>query len=284
MDSRRLIFKILSVLIVVVIIASCASAPKRDVTRSDKEIYQEAERKLQRKKYEDSRKELENILIRYPDSDLAPLAKLGIARAYYMERKYEEARTEYFKFLDLHPQHEKADEAHYFLGLTYYDQIDSVDRDQSSTQKALSEFQIVADTMPDSPYAREAAKKAEVCRKKLAEKEIYVGNFYLKRDEYKAALQRFQAVLDKYPGLGLDDQALYFKGETLWGLGQKERAKEAYERLIKEYPDSPYAYDAGKRLGIAMAQKSGSFFFNLLNSLKQSFKEVKDSILELGRE
>lgn len=289
MNLRRSAFKILGLLLVAAFSWGCASTPKKEPVRSDKEIYQEAERKLERKKYEQAREDLGKILTQYPESDLAPLAKLSIARAYYRERKYEEARTEYLKFLDLHPQHERADEVHYFLGLTYFDQINSVDRDQSSTQKALDHFQTLTDAMPDSPYAQEAARKSEICRKKLAEKELYVGTFYFNRGRYEAALHRFKVVLGKYPGLGLDDQALYYVGESLWRLDQKERAKEAFQHLLQEHPDSRFAYEAGKRLGITVASKprresSGSFLTNLLHSLKQSFKELKDSIVELGKE
>ena len=129
-----------------------------------------------------------------------------------------------------------------------------MDRDQSFARQALAQFQIVVKTMPDSTYAEDAGAKAAICRRRLAEKEMYVGNFYFARAEYGAAVNRFNAVLKEYPGIGLDDEALYYKGEALWRLEQRQASAEAFERIVREFPESSYAPQAAGRLGVKLVK------------------------------
>jgi len=61
-------------------------------------------------------------------------------------------------------------------------------------------------------------------------------------------------VLADYSGIGLDDEALYYKGEGLWRLEQKEAAVQAFRRLVQEFPESPYAPPAASRLGVTLVK------------------------------
>jgi outer membrane protein assembly factor BamD len=235
--------------------AGCGGKPQRTGgTQSEQELYQSAETDFQKKKFEDARQNLQRLINQYPDSELVAEARLRSARALFNQERYEEARADYQRFLELFPEHERVDEARYFIGLSYFRQMERVDRDQSFARQALTQFEIITKTMPDSAYAEDAGERAATCRRRLAEKEIYVGAFYFKRAEYGAAINRYNTVLVDYPGIGLDDEALYYKGEGLWRLEQKEAAVEAFRRLVQEFPESPYAPAAAGRLGVALVK------------------------------
>jgi outer membrane protein assembly factor BamD (BamD/ComL family) len=93
-----------------------------------------------------------------------------------------------------------------------------------------------------------------ICRHRLAEKEMYVGAYYFKQGHYGAAVNRYNTVLKDYAGIGLDDEALYFKGEALWRLEQREASAQAFQRIVREFPESSYAPQAASRLGVALVK------------------------------
>ncbi|HEY6553429.1 MAG TPA: outer membrane protein assembly factor BamD, partial [Vicinamibacteria bacterium] len=93
---------------------------RRESQQSEQDLLRSAEGQLQRGQYEDARKSLQRLMNQYPESDLVATARLGTAKALYLEKKYDEARAEYQRFLELHPQHERADEAVYYMGMAYF--------------------------------------------------------------------------------------------------------------------------------------------------------------------
>jgi len=256
----------------------------RDVQRSDQDLLRSAEVQLQRRRYEDARKDLQKLMNQHPDSDLISLARLTTARALYQERKYDEAQAEYLRFIELYPQHERSDEAHYYLGMAYFRQSDSADRDQILTQKALEQFDLLQKQMPDSQYAPDAKERAVVSRRKLAEKELYVGTFYFHQGSYGAAVGRFRDLLARYPEAGFDDQALYYLGESLWQLEQKEEARAPFARLIQDHSQSEWADAAARRLGVTLVRtgppkpQGPGLWARMKEGMKTGWNELSDTI------
>jgi len=259
-------------------------APRREAQRSDQDLLRSAESRLARRQYEAARKDLQQLINQYPESELLSQARLASAKALYLGKKFEESRTEYQRFLELHPQHERADEAHYFLGMTYFRQADAPDRDQTFSRRALEEFDLLLKQMPDSQYAADARERSAVARRKLAEKEVYVGAFYFGRKEYAAAAARFDAVLTSYPGAGFDDQALYYLGESLWQLEQKERARAAFRRLVDEHSQSAWAAPAARRLGTTLVRtgppppKGPGLFTRMWSGVREGWAELAETV------
>jgi outer membrane protein assembly factor BamD len=227
---------------------------RREGQRSAEALMRSAETAMERRNYEDARKDLQRLMNQYPESELVTAARLTTAKAFYLEKKYDEARAEYQRFLDLHSQNERADEAHYYLAMAYYRQADSADRDQSFTRKALDGFDLLVTQMPDSQYTPDARERRVQCRVKLAEKELYVGRFYFDRENYGAAVGRFNILLSQYPGAGFDDAALYYLGESLWRLEQRDAARAAFQRVVDEHSQSEWAIPAAARLGITLVR------------------------------
>ena len=146
----------------------------------------------------------------YPFSKYAILAELKIADSHYHLSQYDEAVFAYEEFEKLHPRNEAIPYVIYQIGLCYYDQIDTIDRDQTPARKALETFQRLYKQFPDDQYARSGSEHIPKCLKSLAGNEYYIGVFYFKSKHYQAALQRFMAVLSNYPDVGYHQKALQF--------------------------------------------------------------------------
>jgi outer membrane protein assembly factor BamD len=146
----------------------------------------------------------------YPFSKYAILAELKKADAHYHRKEYEDAIFAYEEFESLHPQNEAIPYVIYQIGRCYFAQVDTIDRDQTSTQKALDTFNRLIKSFPDSEYSRKAQAHRNQCRKVLAGHELYVGLYYYRGKHYKAAMGRFKTILSKYPDVGVHQKALQY--------------------------------------------------------------------------
>jgi outer membrane protein assembly factor BamD len=148
--------------------------------------------------YKDALKAFTTLKERYPYSKYAILAELKVADAHFYREEYPEAIGAYEDFVELHPKNEVIPYVKYQIGLGYYEQRLSKDRDQTPTRMAILSFERLLKEHDDSSYATEARKKIDDCRKLLAEHDLYVGRFYYKSKYYRAALGRFEDVLTGY--------------------------------------------------------------------------------------
>jgi outer membrane protein assembly factor BamD len=146
----------------------------------------------------------------YPFSKYAILAELKMADAHFHRNEYEEAIFAYEEFESLHPRNEAIPYVIYQIGRCYFEQVDTIDRDQTSAQKALDTFTRLTKNYPNSEYARKAHAHRNQCRKVLAGHELYVGIYYYKGKHYKAAMSRFKAILSNYPDTGVHQKALQY--------------------------------------------------------------------------
>lgn len=146
----------------------------------------------------------------YPFSKYVTLAELKIADAHYQLEEYEDAIFAYQEFADLHPNNEAVPYVVYQIGRCYFDQMDTIDRDQSVTRKALESFRQLKKQHPDSLYAEKATDHINKCLKNLSGNEFYVAMFYYDNKQYEAALQRFKSLVANYPDVGVHRVALQY--------------------------------------------------------------------------
>lgn len=158
--------------------------------------------------YEGAKEAFEKLKDWYPYSEYAKLAELKIADANYRLGNYEEAIFAYEEFESLHPRNEAIPYVVYQIGMCHYDQIDTPDRDQESTRKALEVFGRLVRDYPNDIHAVKAQENINVCLRSLAESELRIGLFYYDKGHYKAALRRFKNVLSRYPDVGVHQTAL----------------------------------------------------------------------------
>lgn len=177
-----------------------------------------------------------------------PKVILKRAEAYYEKKEYIEATGEYQHFMDLHPLHEWADYALFKLGMSYFRQIGTIDRDPEPVQKAMGAFQRLLSVYPHTKYAEEAQEKIKAFKEALAQYQLYVGHFYYKKASYPAAIARFKQVLETYPDIPATAEALYYLGLTYYHQGSDSEATASLQDLLTRYPRTPYREEARRLL------------------------------------
>jgi outer membrane protein assembly factor BamD len=144
----------------------------------------------------------------YPFSKYTILAELKIADAHFELKEYTDAIFSYEEFEKLHPRNDAIPYVVYRKALSWFNQIDTVDRDHTPANKSLSQFARLMDQYPDSPYAEDAEEKIEKCIGSIANHELYVANYYLKAKKYKAALKRYEYLVEHFIGTKHGEEAL----------------------------------------------------------------------------
>lgn len=211
-------------------------------------LFKEGEQSFQEGKYEDAIAQWKKVKETYQSPDLTTKAELGIADAYFLNKDYIEAAAGYEDFRKLHPKHPQADFALYRQGMSYYNQIHSIDTDQTPVKNAQITFDSYLKLYPEGAQRAEVQEKQRECRDKQLQYELYVGRFYLKTDAYKAAIGRFEQSLKMFADSARRDEVLYYLGKAYLEDGQKEKGREVLSQLVREFPGSAYIADANKAL------------------------------------
>ena len=180
----------------------------------------------------------------HPYSIEAKSALLGAATSYREEQMYPESRAAAARYLDFYPTTAEAPFAMYLIGLSYYDQIIDVERDQRNTFRSLQIFSQLIETFPGSEYATLAEEKFGIALNQLAGKEMDIGRYYLNRGHYVAAIERFRVVVSDYGDTSQSPEALFRLVESYLSLGLVGEARVAAGQLATRYPDSTWTRDA----------------------------------------
>ena len=199
---------------------------------------------LSAQEYKSAAKNFEEVDRQHPYSVWATKAQIMAAFAYYESNKYDEAIIALDRFIQLHPGHRDLPYAYYLKALCFYEQISDVGRDQRVTQQALDALAEVVSRFPDSPYARDARLKVELCIDHLAGKEMSVGRYYQKNQQYIGAINRYRVVIERYQTTTHVPEALHRLVESYLSLGVKSEAKEAAAVLGYNFPGSEWYQDS----------------------------------------
>lgn len=200
--------RILSGLLVLFIICSGCAWFESEKEKSAQELNDEGLEYFEDERYSKAIESFEKLRDWYPFSEYATAAELKIAEAHYIIEEYEEAVFAYREFEKLHPTNEHTPHVVYQIGRCYFVQVDTVDRDQTSAQKAVQSFERFIENYPDNVNVPQARENIITCLKSVVGHEMYVGRFYFKTGRYKAALQRFHNVIRDYPDVGYHGEAL----------------------------------------------------------------------------
>lgn len=180
----------------------------------------------------------------YPYSDWAKRAVIMQAFAHHQDRNYEDSRASAQRYIDFYPLDEDAAYAQYLLALSYYDQIEEVGRDQGLTFLALQELRALIERYPDSEYARSAILKFDLAFDHLAAKEMEVGRYYLRRDHFGAAINRFRVVVEDFQTTTHTAEALHRLVEAYLSLGLTDEAQTAGAILGFNYRGTDWYEDS----------------------------------------
>lgn len=190
-------------------------------------LYKRGAEQYQEGRYKKAVDSFRRVKELFPLHNLAVNAELGIADSHFSDENYIEAEAAYNDFISLHPTNENVPYAMYQLGMCYYNQIGSIDQDQTEAIRAKQAFERLITRFPKSKFSFLAEKNLQECRRKLAEKEFYIGTFYFRQGKYKAALSRFETIAAEYSGIGLDFKVAYFIEESRKRLVKQEAAEKS---------------------------------------------------------
>src|SRR3984957_14775643 len=221
----------------------------KDTKQPGKGFVDRAINDIEHSRYEIARITLNTLINTYDQSEFLAKAKLAIADSWYREggtASLAQAEAEYKDFILFYPTMEEAAESQQKICMIHYRQMDKVDRDASQAIRAEDECRQLIVQFPNSKYVDEAKQLLRNIQESIAEGEYLVGSFYYKRGDNSAAANRLSHVVDQYPLYSKADLALFDMGQAYGRLGARFRKQEgeAYAKIVRDYPLSPYADDA----------------------------------------
>ncbi len=236
----KLISLFISVLFCSVFFSGCASEEKNLTTAEG--AYKYAKEFDDAERYDLALQKYADVKNKFPYSNLATEAELAIAEVHYKRESFAEAQVAFQNFRDLHPKNPKIDYVVYKIAMSYYSQLpDTFDRDLSLGNDAIYHFDEIIKSYPHSEYVKEAKEKRDETFQKLAEKELYIADFYFRQEKYSAALRRFESTLQKYSGLGFDPRAHLGAARSAKKLANNTKQKYHSKLLISKFPNSDEA-------------------------------------------
>ena len=162
----------------------------------------------------------------FPQSKWAPRSALMSAYAYYDYSFYNDAIDEVDRFLKTYPNSKRKDYAHYLKAMSFYNQIIDEKKDLGPILEAKQNFQFIITEYPESEYAMDASFKLELIEEILAAKEMHIGRFYLKKEKWIPAINRFKKVIEDYDRSIYAEEALHRLVEVHYRIGLLEESKK----------------------------------------------------------
>lgn len=212
---------------------------------------------LESRAYPEAAKYYEYVRTKFPYLEASKTAELRLGDTDFAREKYSEARDRYNNFIKLHPTHQKVDYAAFRAALTHFKDIPSdfflfpaaSEKDQADVRAAMNSLGDFLKTYPQSEHKAEAEKVYNQVRKRLAEHEFYVADFYRSRDRWPAVVGRLSVIEREYPDTGYDEKVYFGLYEAYTRLKDEAKAKEALRTLVQRKPDSDGARRAKRILG-----------------------------------
>jgi outer membrane protein assembly factor BamD len=219
--------------------------------------YEQAVRALESDNWEGATEMLNEVRRKYSYSRYARLAELRLADAEFAQDKYAEAVTGYKAFVHDYPNDPEVPYARYRVAKAQYDSVSQSvlmppleERDLAAVNDALATIREFLADYPGSKYEADLRYMNAVVVGLLARHELYVARFYLGRDNFLAAIARCQHALDAFGKTGLEAEALVLMGEILMKKKEPVKARAALERVLAEYPGSPFVEPASRLLAV----------------------------------
>ena len=177
--------------------------------------------------------------ILYPQSIWAPRSALMTAYSYYVYERYFDTIFELERFLKTYPGHNRQNYAYYLLGLAYYEQIVDEKKDLEPIINSKKYFQIIINEYPGSEYAADAEFKLDLIKEILAAKEMYLGRYYIEKEKWIPAINRYKTILENYDDTIYVEEAIHRLVEIHYKVGLINESKK-YANLLG------YNYQSGE--------------------------------------
>ena len=275
------IFLKLLVIILFIFLNSCSKKEEKISTIQEKELrlqmidaYKEGVKALEKGDVLFAAKKFNEAEILFPQSQWAPKSILMAAYSYYVQDYYYDAISELDRFIKNYPKNERLNYAHFLLAMCYYEQIVDEKKDLGPLLNAQKEFKFVIKNYPNSDFALDSKFKLDFINDVLASKEIYLGRYYIKKEKWIAAINRFKQVVEHYDSTAYVEEALHRLVELHYRLGLLDESKKYANLLGYNYQSSKW-YEASysifnkdyKSTTEKINKKKGNFIIRKFKSL-----------------
>ena len=183
----------------------------------------------------------------YPQSIWAPRAVLMSAYGYFTQGYYKDAIRDLERFLVKYKNHPQTDYAYYLLALSHYDQIVDEKKDLNEIMEAKRYFELIINKYPETDYASDSRFKLELIIEIIASKEMYLARYYVQREKWIPAINRFKTVVNKYDTTIYIEEALHRLVELHYKIGLTNEAEKYAYVLGYNYKSSEW-YEASYKL------------------------------------
>ncbi|MDC3002518.1 outer membrane protein assembly factor BamD [Paracoccaceae bacterium] len=208
--------------------------------KAAEEIFNSGEREILRKRYSDAAEKFTEVERLYPYSDWAKRALIMQVYSYHKDQSYDNVVSAANRFIEFHPYDKDVPYAYYLIGLSYYDRVLAIGRDQELAKEALKVFNLIKEEYPESEYASNSEIKFNFLMDHLATKEMEVGRYYLKRSHYAPAINRFRGVIEEFSTTSQVPEALHRLVEAYLSLGLVDEAQTAGAILGYNYKSNDW--------------------------------------------
>ena len=219
-------------------------------------------------------KKFNEVELLYPQSIWAPRSNLMAAYSYYSQLYFTYAIVELERFLDKYKNHPNTDYAYYLLAICHYNQITDEKKDLGQIVKAKQYFTILINEFPETDFAEDANFKLELIEEILASKELYLAKYYLDREKWIPAMNRYKKIVNEYETTIFIEEALYRLVELNYKLGLTDEAKKYTAILGYNYQSSEWYERSYKILNTNYEKPKIKNDLNKQKSLLKKFKQL----------
>lgn len=240
-------------LILITLLAGCSSFGGKEedetITWDAERLYNEAKGALDSGYFDEAVELYEKLERRFPFGVYGQQSLLDLAYAYYKSNEPDQSISACNRFIKLYPQNPHVDYAFYLRGLANFDRSfgfmdrvvpkDHSQRDPASAMNSFKDFSELVNRYPESDYAPDARQRMTYLRNQLAQHEVHVANYYMRRGSYVAAANRARQVIEQYERTPVVPDALSILAKAYKIMGMDDLSKDSLRVLQLNYPNYP---------------------------------------------
>jgi outer membrane protein assembly factor BamD len=211
--------------------------------------YERGEAQYQEESWYEAVEDLRLFIRRAPTDPRAPEAQYMIAMARYNDEDYPVAAVEFEILRNDYPTSSRVDDAWYMQGMCYVQQVPRIDLDQTTTRQAVQHFVRYLREYPAGSHRTEAEEELRKLNRHLDQKELDSALLYRKLKRYEASAVTVDALLKMRPDSELRPEMLLLSGDVHRRRAEFQKARDAYQTFLRDYPDHERANEARSGLG-----------------------------------
>jgi len=240
--------RILLLAIGIAVLAAGCRSHREDAKSGPEQIYARAQKALKNSSYGEAIKQLETLQSRFPFSEPARQAQIDLIYAYYKNHDVDPAIDAADTFIRENPTNPRVDYAYYMKGLVYFERqanfmerwfnVDLSQRPPVNAKKSFEAFEELLKKYPHSQYAADSRQRMIFLRNRLADFELHVALYYMRRGAYVGALNRAKFCIENYDGAPAVRGSMKVLVEAYRQLGMMDLAANAERVYADNYPGS----------------------------------------------